>query len=282
MRFIYWGACICLLSACITWSEHTQTLSKKSMDNTIQHKANVLAFYQKVIAEGEMALVDSLIAVDYIQHNPQVKTGRAGIKEALAFLQQMPKPENPPTPFRIILGEGELVGVYMEVEVMGQAKAVMEIFRFEAGLLAEHWDAIQDRPQLQTPTKMSLDAAQSQVNPDSKSTHQKLVAAYYEKVLLVSDFENIADFASQDIRLHEESEQHGIESLKSAMEKRQYESLHRVVSEGDFVLAQARGIIDEKAHVFYDLYRLKNGKIEEHWAVSQAIPEIMAHENGMI
>ena len=37
-----------------------------------------------------------------------------------------------------------------------------------------------------------------------------------------------------------------------------------------------------KKQVFYDLFRMKEGKIVEHWDVIQEIPtEALAHNNGM-
>ena len=38
----------------------------------------------------------------------------------------------------------------------------------------------------------------------------------------------------------------------------------------------------EKGHVFYDLFRVENGKVVEHWDVIQEIPtENLANDNGM-
>ena len=45
-----------------------------------------------------------------------------------------------------------------------------------------------------------------------------------------------------------------------------------VLGQGDFVLVAARGSIAGKACVYYDLYRVENEKIAEHWEITENIP----------
>jgi predicted SnoaL-like aldol condensation-catalyzing enzyme len=37
----------------------------------------------------------------------------------------------------------------------------------------------------------------------------------------------------------------------------------------------------DPGRVFVDIWRVKDGRIAEHWDVIQAIPATMAHHNGM-
>ena len=61
-----------------------------------------------------------------------------------------------------------------------------------------------------------------------------------------------------------------------------YKKIHKVLGEGNFVLTVSEGEWSGKAQVFYDLFRMKNGKIVEHWDVIQPIPtENLANSNGM-
>ncbi|MCW8329260.1 nuclear transport factor 2 family protein [Photobacterium sp. SDRW27] len=60
-----------------------------------------------------------------------------------------------------------------------------------------------------------------------------------------------------------------------------YHKVHRILGEGNFVLTQSEGRWNGKAQAFYDLFRITDGKIVEHWDIIQEIPEQMAHENGM-
>ncbi|MEM6967623.1 MAG: nuclear transport factor 2 family protein, partial [Bacteroidota bacterium] len=52
----------------------------------------------------------------------------------------------------------------------------------------------------------------------------------------------------------------------------EYDQLHLVLGEGNFVLAVSEGKFGKGDHTsFYDLFRLENGKIVEHWDVIEPI-----------
>lgn len=46
-------------------------------------------------------------------------------------------------------------------------------------------------------------------------------------------------------------------------------------------MTQSEGEIGGAPTAFYDLFRVEDGMIVEHWDVVQEIPAEMAHENGM-
>lgn len=50
-----------------------------------------------------------------------------------------------------------------------------------------------------------------------------------------------------------------------------YERVHKVVGEGNFVLVASEGSFAGRATSFDDLFRVKNGKIAEHWDTIEAI-----------
>ncbi|MGI0019912.1 MAG: nuclear transport factor 2 family protein [Nitrososphaera sp.] len=61
-----------------------------------------------------------------------------------------------------------------------------------------------------------------------------------------------------------------------------YHALHKVIGQGNFVLALAEGEFSGKRVAFYDLFRIENRKIVEHWDVIQDIPpkENWKNQNG--
>lgn len=64
-----------------------------------------------------------------------------------------------------------------------------------------------------------------------------------------------------------------------------YDQTHKILGEGNFVLAMSEGQFGPAPgeHVaYYDLFRLADGKIVEHWDVIQAIPpkEDWKNQNG--
>ncbi len=51
-----------------------------------------------------------------------------------------------------------------------------------------------------------------------------------------------------------------------------YSKVHKVLGEGNFVLAISEGSFGGKPTSFYDLFRVDQGKIVEHWDVIETIP----------
>jgi predicted SnoaL-like aldol condensation-catalyzing enzyme len=61
-----------------------------------------------------------------------------------------------------------------------------------------------------------------------------------------------------------------------------YDRIHMVLGEGNFVLVVSEGHLAGAHTAFYDLFRVADGKIAEHWDVIQAIPprEEWKNDNG--
>jgi predicted SnoaL-like aldol condensation-catalyzing enzyme len=51
-----------------------------------------------------------------------------------------------------------------------------------------------------------------------------------------------------------------------------YDKIHMVIGEGDFVLVVSEGTFNGSANAIYDLFRVKNSKLVEHWDVIETIP----------
>jgi predicted SnoaL-like aldol condensation-catalyzing enzyme len=104
------------------------------------NKALALKALTGVFNDRDFSLFDKIFATDYIQHNPTVATGRAGLKEIAPHLSA----ELHYTP-GIIVAEGDYVMVHGRYIGWGQKPLVgVDIFRIADGLLREHWDVLQE------------------------------------------------------------------------------------------------------------------------------------------
>ncbi len=78
----------------------------------------------------------------------------------------------------------------------------------------------------------------------------------------------------------------GVEGLRMAIESHVWNTehlrLHKIFGEGNFVLSVCEGLRQGKPSALYDLFRIEEGKIAEHWSIYQAIPtENIANNNTM-
>ncbi|WP_339709869.1 ester cyclase [uncultured Kriegella sp.] len=247
-----------------------------------RNKQIVIDFYKKVIGEQDLDYAEKSVTDNYIQHNPLVRTGKAGFLEAITFLKQLPKPKKPSKPLMRIITENDHVAVHLNVEFGGQKKIVLEVFRLENGLIAEHWDAIQNQ------SEVSLNGNSEIAGPvlieDEAETIQnkKIIEEFTELVLIAKAFDLLKKFVSPTVIQHNPEIATGRDGFSTYYQKVDIRKLYKVIGQGNFVVTQSKGVLNNKNVVYYAIYRLKNGFIREHWSVSQQIPEVMVHNNGMI
>src|SRR5262249_50359973 len=73
----------------------------------------------------------------------------------------------------------------------------------------------------------------------------------------------------------------GVEAMTKQGMSIHFEKVHRILGEGNFVLAHSEGKLGNKPAAFFDLFRVENGKIAEHWDVIQEILAGAKNNNGM-
>ena len=128
------------------------------------NKRLVYDFWREVLEAGHLERAANYLSPSYIQHNPNVPTGRDGF---VAFFSRFAKPHavSPAVeaPLVNIVAEGDLVVlsfVQPQKDAAGAAYSTtwFDMFRVENGKIAEHWD-----PSLkQTGAAAQLDAAAAQ------------------------------------------------------------------------------------------------------------------------
>ena len=117
------------------------------MSRSPEEQANldlVLAMFAEVLNPMDSSAVDRFIAPDYIQHSQLAPPGRDALK---AFLDMI-RAETPDAVHDVkrAFVDGDHVVVHYHVRRWPDdlGWAVIDIFRIEDGLIAEHWDVLQD------------------------------------------------------------------------------------------------------------------------------------------
>jgi predicted SnoaL-like aldol condensation-catalyzing enzyme len=70
--------------------------------------------------------------------------------------------------------------------------------------------------------------------------------------------------------------------LSTNAKGRKHNKLHRLLAEGNFVLSVCEGILNGVHSSFYDLFRVADSKIVEHWDTIDSVPprSEWKNENG--
>ena len=103
----------------------------------------IRAFYKEFFNDHNVESALKYVREDYIQHNPGVTQGRAGIMEG--FRQKFITEPTFHLEIKMVISQGDLSAVYLKnVDPEGNTKArVVDIYRIQDGKLAEHWDVLQ-------------------------------------------------------------------------------------------------------------------------------------------
>lgn len=117
------------------------------MSRTPQEAANlalVLEMFAHVLNPMDSAAVDRFIAPGYIQHNQAAEPGREGLKRFLDMIREA-TPQAVHDVKRAFV-DGDHVTVHYHVRRWPDdlGWAVIDIFRLADGMVAEHWDVMQD------------------------------------------------------------------------------------------------------------------------------------------
>jgi len=119
------------------------------MARTAIEQANldmVLAMYRDVLIALDSSRVDDYIRADYIQHSSLAEPGVKALKDWLDA-RRADSPDARQTIHRSFAdGDHVIVHVHVERWPGDAGLAVVDIFRCEGGMIAEHWDVIQDVP----------------------------------------------------------------------------------------------------------------------------------------
>lgn len=117
------------------------------------NKALVREVFEQVFSRRDAALAAKYYAVDYIQHNPRVPPGLAGIQTFLGYLfdafaelhaELVLMLAEDDRVMTLVEWRGTHTGAFAGVAATGREIRFRsaEVFRIENGMLVEHWDAV--------------------------------------------------------------------------------------------------------------------------------------------
>jgi predicted SnoaL-like aldol condensation-catalyzing enzyme len=246
-----------------------------------QHVIDLL----KSIETGDPKPVDVINSAKYIQHNLSAADGLAGLQ---ALLQQLPKGSAKVNTVRAF-EDGPHVFTHTEYDFFGP-KIGFDIFRFEGNHIVEHWDNLQTTAGPNPSGHTMTDGPTNAKDPEGTDSNKHLAQQFVEDILINKKMDNMDRYFHGDNYIqHNSMIPDRVSGLKTALADwakqgitLEYKAIHKVLGEGNFVLVVGEGELAGKPTAFYDLFRIENCKIAEHWDVIEQIPprEDWKNDNG--
>jgi predicted SnoaL-like aldol condensation-catalyzing enzyme len=297
------GAAGALSAASINPPTTPQTAPMNKQDK--KNLDMVLEWWRVVIQGGHLDQAPKYQAEDYIQHNPNVNTGRAGFVE---FFSKFSKPKNPipdklDNPPVVMGAKGDFVWLIFETEQKDPRDASgattyhsnsFDLLRIQNGKVQEHWDSA-----MKMPGSGSIKTGVSPKPPmewnlgkRSKEEDETLALATEElKDMLQYGHLELADKTMDPGYVqHNPNVPQGRDGFKAFMSRRPGRQPQEIKAE--WPNPPALTLIDGPYSVMmwdrmakdpddpskmytwnhYDVVRMENGKIKEHWDEATVAP----------
>lgn len=253
-------------------------------------KEKAVAFLEAVNTRN-VASIEALVTEDYIQHNPFLPTGRNAFIQVVttALADNGTSVEN-----QRMIEDGNFIAMHnkwINAAPFGADTVVtFDIIRFDAnGKIAEHWDAIQSWESQTANGNTMVDGATTITDLDKTEANKNLATSIIRDVLMGQNPNNITNYIAVNYTQHNPQIDNGLQGIQDAVaylisinNMFQYNTIHKVIGEGNFVLTVSEGTWNGTSNAFYDLFRMENGKAIEHWDVIQPVPTTgLANNNGM-
>ncbi|WP_406493696.1 ester cyclase [Streptomyces sp. NBC_01604] len=257
-------------------------------------KAVAVRVLKGVFEQGDTGVVDRFVRPDYIQHNPLAPDGAETLKNlGVGLHQQFP---DAAYDIKRVISEGDLVLVHSNVVLTpgSRGSAVFDIFRFQDGKIAEHWDTAQNVPET---TANGNDMFSTVSRPQTAAPgprwltayNKKLVTKAFDQLIVQKDVSALDTYWGPEYHQHNPNIADGVAGAKAGLGgyfeafPQLSVSPKRIIAEGDLVAVHSHYVNapGERGQAVVDLFRVRNGKIVEHWDVLQDVPATSANDNTM-
>jgi predicted SnoaL-like aldol condensation-catalyzing enzyme len=232
-----------------------------------------------IFRKTDATAVDRYFGEPFTQHDPNVADGLAGMKSFAAEVANSPTADI--TIYRTLV-DGDLVLLHCRYEGVARYAGpaiAFDLFRFKDGKIVEHWGGQEPEAPPNLSGRTQVDGPTEVLDREKTEANRTLVRTYRETVMVALRFDRIEEFIEgAHYAQHASKIGDGIARLRDriasvAKEGGQlYLTPRRFVAEGNFVLVLTEGDLPSGPTALYDLFRVENGKLVEHWDVLTPIP----------
>jgi predicted SnoaL-like aldol condensation-catalyzing enzyme len=229
----------------------------------------------KAIETGDEKAIAVVSSHKYIQHNPETHEG----SEGLAALFKRIAKTSPRVEVVRVFSDGDYVFAHTEYD-FSSLRVGFEVFRFEGDQTVEHWDNIQEKDGPSPSGRDMTDGPTAATDLHRTTANRETVRAFVDEILIGGELDRIEQFIDASCYIeHNPRIGDGMAALRTALNERatngsrliQYDRNHRLLAEGSFVLSVSEGTLRGVHTSFYDLFRVADGKLAEHWDTMEEV-----------
>jgi len=123
-----------------------------------------------------------------------------------------------------------------------------------------------------------------------QKTNKQIVAGFYRDIIRDQKSDLLDEYVHDEYIQHSPMLRDGKSGLREALNYLKAmpkpaepgpSPIVRMIAEEDMVMVHLDIIFMGKQRAVIDIFRLKDGKVSEHWDVQQDVPDVMPHGNGM-
>lgn len=247
-------------------------------DTAADNKAFVIEALTETLVNGNVDAVDTYFAPSYIQHNPDVPSGTDAFKGLVTMLT-----EGDGIEAEIVraIADDDIVAIHARYTGFGPTPMIaFDVFRLEDGLIVEHWDNLIPEQPLNPSGRSQIDGATEITDLDLTDANKAKVEDFLVRSMIRHEDVDITQYISPVTYIqHNPMVADGLEGFGAFMGQMaeqgvtmEYHTVHQIIGEGNFVLSMSEGSFGGEPQAFYDLFRLDDGLIVEHWDIIVPMP----------
>ena len=239
---------------------------------------NAKRLYLEGIRDGQVDVVRRYTGSRYTQHSTGVADGPEGFIEFFeGFLQRTSQRD-----IRVIraIADGNFVflHVYQDIDDGSARWVTTDMFDTdEEDRIIEHWDVIaayQEPEEVVSGNDMILGGFEI-TDTAHTETNKALLRRYLVDVYQNGDHHTLDQYVSNDSYTeHDPEREDGIDALKAALESDApvYDFVFKVLGQGDHVVSYSKVRSSGEDLAVFDIFRIEDGRIVEHWVNKEPIP----------
>jgi predicted SnoaL-like aldol condensation-catalyzing enzyme len=235
----------------------------------------------KTFETGDSRPLSFINPAKYTQHNLRLGDGVRALADRIQAIPKGSAKVNTLRAFR----DGDYVFTHSEYD-FGDPMVGFDIFRFENGLIVEHWDNLQKIAS--KPSHSMVDGPRIASDEDKTDANKALLKSYMDEIFVQKRRDRFASYfdGNNYVQHNPLILEDGLTGLLAGLQGLaqqgltvEYDGVRMILGEGDFVLVVNQGKFGGKPTAIYDLYRVADAKIAEHWDTLETIPPHDAWKN---